>query len=74
MKKERLSIRGIPAILWGENSDKIYIYVHGKMSRKEYAEGFAEIAEQKPQFFTVRLIIFSRSRVFGGLRIDSDAG
>ncbi|MDD6036856.1 MAG: alpha/beta hydrolase [Lachnospiraceae bacterium] len=47
MKRERLCIHGIPAILWGGNSDKIYIHVHGKMSRKEYAESFAEIAEQK---------------------------
>jgi hypothetical protein len=31
-------IDGIPAILWGERSEKIYIHVHGKMSRKEYAE------------------------------------
>lgn len=40
-------IDGIPAILWGKPSDKIYIHVHGKMSRKEYAEGFAEAAEAK---------------------------
>ena len=47
MKRERLCIHGIPAILWGETSDKIYVHVHGKMSRKEYAEGFAGIAAQK---------------------------
>lgn len=45
MKKEKLSIDGISAILWGKSSDKISIHVHGKMSRKEYAEQFAEIAE-----------------------------
>jgi len=45
MKKEKLSIDGIPAILRGKSSDKISIHVHGKMSRKEYAEQFAEIAE-----------------------------
>ena len=27
--------------------EKVYIHVHGKMSRKEYAEAFAEIAEKK---------------------------
>ena len=43
--KEKIIIDGIPAILWGKPSDKIYIHVHGKMSRKEYAEGFAEAAE-----------------------------
>lgn len=47
MKKELLTINGIPAILWGNASDKIYIHVHGKMSRKEYAESFAAIAERK---------------------------
>lgn len=44
---ERMTIGGIPAILWGKPSGKIYIHVHGKMSRKEYAERFAEIAEEK---------------------------
>ncbi|NBH36264.1 alpha/beta hydrolase [Clostridiaceae bacterium] len=47
MKKSRISIKDIPAIIWGEKSEKVYIYVHGKMSRKEYAEAFAEIAEKK---------------------------
>lgn len=47
MKKELLRIEGIPAILWGTASGKIYIYVHGKMSRKEYAESFAIAAEKK---------------------------
>lgn len=45
--KEKIIIDGIPAILWSKPSDKIYIHVHGKMSRKEYAEGFAEIAASK---------------------------
>ena len=47
MKKLKISIEGIPIIIWGEASEKVYIYVHGKMSRKEYAEAFAEIAEKK---------------------------
>ena len=46
MKKSRISIKDIPAIIWGEKSEKVYIYVHGKMSRKEYAGAFAEIAEK----------------------------
>lgn len=37
----------IPAILWGEDSNRVYVHVHGKMSRKEYAESFAAIAETK---------------------------
>jgi len=47
MKKELLYIDGIPAMLWGQPSEKIYIYVHGKMSRKEYAEQFATVAEKR---------------------------
>ena len=39
-----ITISGIPAILWGGKSDEIYIYVHGKLSRKENARGLAEIA------------------------------
>ena len=45
MISQRLDVSGIPAILWGAPSDKVFIYVHGKLSRKEYAAGFADIAE-----------------------------
>lgn len=44
---DKLSIGNIPAIIWGKPSDRVYIHVHGKMSRKEYAEEFAAIAESK---------------------------
>jgi len=47
MKKEIIQIENIPTILWGGESDSIYIYVHGKHSCKEEAQGFAEIAERK---------------------------
>lgn len=47
MRSQNLNIGGIPAILWGEPSDRLYIHVHGKMSRKEYAKGFAAIADSK---------------------------
>lgn len=46
-ERQSITIEGIPAILWGKPSAKIYIHVHGKQSRKEYAEGFAKIAEEK---------------------------
>lgn len=46
-ERKKLMIDGIPAILWGKPSRKIFIHVHGKMSRKEYAERFAEIAGEK---------------------------
>ena len=47
MKKEIIKIEKIPAILWGEKSSNIYIYVHGKQSCKEEAQSFAEIAQRK---------------------------
>jgi len=47
MKQEKIAIAGIPAIIWGAPSDKVFIHVHGKMSRKEYAAFFAEIMEEK---------------------------
>lgn len=47
MKKERIKIKNIPAIVWGKSSDAIYLYVHGQGGRKEEAELFAGIAEEK---------------------------
>lgn len=47
MRTKKISINRIPALIWGNESDQVYIHVHGKMSRKEYAEGFAQIAEEK---------------------------
>lgn len=47
MTNKLLKIKHIPAILWGEKSDKLYIFVHGKMSCKEDAAEFAKIAAEK---------------------------
>lgn len=47
MKTKSILINNIPAIIWGEESDKVYIHVHGKMSSKEHAEQFAVIADKK---------------------------
>ena len=47
MIRQAISIGSIPAVVWGSMSEKAYIHVHGKMSRKEYAEGFAAIADEK---------------------------
>lgn len=47
MKQNLFKINQIPAILWGEPSDKVYIAVHGKKSCKEDAAEFAAIAVQK---------------------------
>lgn len=35
MIKKKLNIKGIPAILWGNDSDKLFIAVHGNQSNKE---------------------------------------
>ncbi len=35
MKKDRIMINDIPAIRWGEDSNRIFMAVHGKMSHKE---------------------------------------
>ncbi|HEX2938179.1 MAG TPA: alpha/beta hydrolase [Ruminiclostridium sp.] len=47
MIKEKIYIGSIPAVVWGKKSDKVYLFVHGKMSNKESAEAFAEIASSK---------------------------
>lgn len=47
MKTQKFILGDIPTILWGEDSNRVYVHVHGKMSRKEYAESFAAIAETK---------------------------
>lgn len=46
MEKEVFKINEIPAMIWGKKSEKVFIHVHGKMSRKEYAENFARLAEE----------------------------
>ena len=47
MKKTRIEIDHIPALVWGEKTDRVYLCVHGKMSSKDAAEGIAEIAVQR---------------------------
>ncbi len=44
---ERIHIEGIPALVWGEHSDKVFIAVHGKMSCKENFEVFADAANRR---------------------------
>ncbi|MDO5548214.1 MAG: alpha/beta hydrolase [Eubacteriales bacterium] len=43
MRKKTLQIDGIPAILWGEPSEKILLAVHGKLGCKEEASLLAEL-------------------------------
>lgn len=47
MLKQNIRIESIPTLIWGPPSDRVYLFVHGKMSQKEEAEGFAEIAVNK---------------------------
>ncbi len=47
MITKEILIENIPAIVWGKPSDHVYIFVHGKMSCKEEARAFAEIADEK---------------------------
>ena len=35
IKTKRIEINNIPSIVWGENSDKVFIAIHGNMSDKE---------------------------------------
>ncbi len=44
---QRFNIGNIPVIVWGEESDQVYIHVHGKMSSKENAKEFAQIANSE---------------------------
>lgn len=46
MEIEHLYVAGIPAIIWGSLSDKVFLYVHGQGGNKEEAEKFAELAEK----------------------------
>ncbi|HNX23619.1 MAG TPA: alpha/beta hydrolase [Spirochaetota bacterium] len=46
MKEKKIQIENIPAILYGTDSERLYIFVHGKYSKKEEAENFANIAVQ----------------------------
>lgn len=43
MKTDYFTINNIPAVLYGDMSDKICLFVHGKCGNKEEAEQLAEI-------------------------------
>jgi alpha-beta hydrolase superfamily lysophospholipase len=56
MKKQDFKLKGIPAVLWGDKSDKIFIAVHGNMSNKtdniiaEFAKTASEYGYQVLSF------------------------
>ena len=41
MDIEKATFAGIPALIYGASSDKAFLYVHGRYSKKEEAESFA---------------------------------
>nr|WP_281771226.1 alpha/beta hydrolase [Lautropia mirabilis] len=43
---EHLNIGHVPAIIWGDVSSRVYVYVHGQEGCKEEAEAFASIADR----------------------------
>lgn len=49
MKIENFNINNIPAVLYGENSESSYIFVHGQGGNKFEAERFARFATLKAE-------------------------
>ena len=47
METTQTNIAGIPALLYGPPSDKAFLFVHGRYSRKEEAESFARVVTAK---------------------------
>lgn len=43
MQKSAIEIRGVPAAVWGNRSEKVYIYAHGQCGSKEDAELLASV-------------------------------
>lgn len=43
MREEKFKIDNIPAVLYGQPSDRLYLFVHGKCGCKEEGVAFAEI-------------------------------
>ncbi|MGN1306957.1 MAG: alpha/beta hydrolase [Faecousia sp.] len=43
MVSEYFEIRGIPAVLYGERADRLWLFVHGKCGNKEEACGLVEL-------------------------------
>ena len=47
MKTEQFQIGTVPAILYGEPSDRAYLFLHGQMGHKEEGEAFARAAVRR---------------------------
>jgi uncharacterized protein len=44
IRTEEFENCGIPAVLYGEPSERVYLFIHGKLGLKEEAEAFAKVA------------------------------
>ena len=55
MKTEQLFIESTPAVLYGEPSDTLWLFVHGQFGRKEEALPFAEIVAPDAQVLSIDL-------------------
>lgn len=47
MKEELTRIEGIPTIIYGDKSDKVYLFIHGQEGNKEEGKSFAKIVCKK---------------------------
>lgn len=50
MKRKDAKLEGMGSVklaVWGEASDKVYLFVHGKMGNKEEAKAFAEMVGEQ---------------------------
>lgn len=47
MNKQQINIENIPALLYGKKSDRLFLFVHGKMGSKDDAAIFADVLCQK---------------------------
>ena len=43
MEKHHIVINEVPAVLWGQRSERLFLYIHGKGGNKEEAAAFSEI-------------------------------
>lgn len=43
MKEIHITVQEIPAVLYGDSSESLFLYIHGKMGCKEEAVHFAEV-------------------------------
>ena len=47
MDMRKITVGDIPAIIWGEPSDRVFLFVHGKLSSKEAAAQLAELVRRR---------------------------